>query len=115
MSQELEPGLYDALLTGELDKQLSNLFVETVTPELRELADAEAADRLSRHVAMVVARAIEGLPEKGRAQAGARIVARLIELLASLNDSIDPDVDLPLDPARVLSAILRRHPDGSPD
>jgi hypothetical protein len=101
---QLEPGVYEALLTGALDKRLADLVVEAVTPELRTLADAEAADRLSRHVAMVVTRAIEAMPEQGRAQAGAHIIARLIDLLSDVSDAIDPDVDLPLDPARVLSS-----------
>ena len=112
---QLQAGLYEALLTGALDKRLANLVVAAVTPELRALADAEAADRLSRHVAIVVTRAIEALPEHGRAQAGAQIITRLIDLLAEVSRSIDRQVDLPLDPARVLSAILRRKPDGSPE
>jgi len=110
---ELEPGLYEALLTGALDRRLANLVAATVTPDLRALADAEAADRLSRHIAAVVARAIEDLPEQGRAQGGSVIIERLIDLLAQMSDAIDRDVDIPLDPARVLSAILRRKPDGS--
>jgi superfamily II DNA or RNA helicase/HKD family nuclease len=113
--QELEPGLYEALLTGALDKRLESLVAAAVAPELRKLADAEAADRLSRHLAMVVTRAIEALPEDGRAQAGAGIVEKLIELLSAQSDAVDRDIDIPLDPARVLSAILRRRPDGSPD
>ena len=112
---QLQPGLYEALLTGALDKRLADLVVAAVTPELRALADAEAADRLSRHLAMVVTRAIEALPEHGRAQAGAQIISRLIDLLSQVSDAIDREVDLPLDPARVLSAILRRKPDGSPE
>jgi superfamily II DNA or RNA helicase/HKD family nuclease len=103
------------LLTGALDKRLADLVVAAVTPELRDLADAEAADRLSRHFTLVVTRAIEALPEHGRAQAGAQIISRLIEMLSQLSDAIDREVDLPLKPARVLSAILRRKPDGSPD
>jgi superfamily II DNA or RNA helicase/HKD family nuclease len=110
---QLQPGLYEALLTGALGKRLSDLVAAAVTPELRALADAEAADRLSRHFAMAVTRAIEALPEQGRAQAGAQIISRLIDLLSQVSDAIDRDVDLPLDPARVLSAILRRKPDGS--
>jgi superfamily II DNA or RNA helicase/HKD family nuclease len=110
---ELEPGLYEALVTGALDKRLADLVVAAVTPELRMLADAEAADRLSRHVAMVLTRAIEAMPEQGRAQAGAQLIARAIDLLSQASDAIDRDVDLPLDPVRVLSAILRRKPDGS--
>ena len=111
--RELEPGLYEALLTGALDRRLADLVVTAVSPELRTLADAEAADRLSRHIATVVTRAIEALPEQGRAQAGANIIEKLIDLLSHMSEAIDRDVDIPLDPARVLSAILRRKPDGS--
>ena len=111
----LQPGLYEALLTGALDKRLADLVVAAVTPELRALADAEAADRLSRHFALVVTRALEALPEHGRAQAGAQIISRLINLLSQVSSAIDREVDVPLEPARVLSAILRRKPDGSPD
>jgi hypothetical protein len=66
----LQPGLYEALLTGALNRRLADLVVAAVTPELRDLADAEASDRLSRHFALVVTRALEALPEQGRAQAG---------------------------------------------
>jgi superfamily II DNA or RNA helicase len=110
---ELEPGLYEALLTGALDKRLAGIVAAAVVPELRALADAEAADRLSRHVAMVVTRAIEALPEPGRARAGARMIARVVELLSRTSDAIDREGDMLLDPVRVLRSILRRKPDGS--
>ncbi|HEY3924925.1 MAG TPA: DUF3427 domain-containing protein [Acidothermaceae bacterium] len=113
--QELEPGLYEALLTGALEQRLASLVATAVEPELRGLADAEAADRLSRHLATVVTRAIEALPEEGRAQAGAQIVERLLELLAGESGAVEHSRDIPLEPAQVLSAILRRKPDGSPD
>ena len=99
---ELEPGIYEALVTGALEKRLADLFVAAVSPELRGLADAEAADRLSRHLAIVVTRAIEALPEQGRAQAGASIIKKLIDLLSHVSDAIDPDADIPLDPARAV-------------
>jgi superfamily II DNA or RNA helicase/HKD family nuclease len=109
----LQPGLYEALVTRALDKRLADLVVAVLAPELRALADAEAADRLSRHLANVVARVIDALPERGRAQAGADIIARLIDTLSRLSDAIDLGIDLPLDPVQILSAILRRKPDGS--
>src|SRR6185295_8823317 len=92
----LQAGLYEALLTGALDKRLADLVAAAVTPEIRALADAEAADRLSRHLAMVVTRAIEALPEHGRAQAGAQIISRLIDLLSRVSDALDRELDLPL-------------------
>ena len=64
MAESLEPGLYEALLTGALDERLTSLVAAAVAPEVRDLADAEAADRLSRHLAAVVTRAIEALPEQ---------------------------------------------------
>ena len=112
---ELKPGLYEALLTGALDRQLAELLTTTVAPQLRELADAEAADRLSRHLSAIVTRAIEALPERGRARAGAQIIARLIEQLSNSSEAVNRLADLPIDPARVLSAILKRRPDGSPE
>jgi hypothetical protein len=111
----LQPRLYEALLTGALEERLAGPAVAAVTPEIRDLADAEAADRLSRHFALVVTRALESLPEHGRARTGAQIISRLVELLSQVSDAVDREVDLPLEPARVLSAILRRKPDGSPD
>lgn len=115
MDRHLKPGLYEALLTGALVKQLADVRLAAVTPEIRALADAEAADRLSRHIGMAVTRAIESLPEQGRAQAGAQIISRLIDLLSQVSDAVNRDIDLPLDPTRVLAAILRRKPDGSPE
>ncbi len=111
--RELEPGLYEALLTGALEKRLARLVVAAVDPRRHELADSEAADRLSRHLAAVVTRAIEAIPEEGRAQTGANIVEKLIELLSNVSDAVDRDVDAPLNPVRVLYAILRRQPAGS--
>jgi superfamily II DNA or RNA helicase/HKD family nuclease len=112
---ELEPGLYEALVTGALERRLADLVGAAVEAQRRDLADAEAADRLSRHLAAVVTRAVEALPEHGRAKAGAEIVERLITLLAEESKAVDHNLDMPLDPVRVLSAILRRKPDGLPE
>lgn len=69
----LGPGLKEALITGSLLRSLDALSASLhETPDA--LADAEAADRLSRHVAAVVARAIDARPEKDHASAGLAIV-----------------------------------------
>lgn len=109
----LRPGLYETLLTAALEKRLSDLLTAAISPDLRDLADAEAADRLSRHLSLIVTRAIEALPEQGRARAGAQLVSRLIDHLGDRSAAVDRDTDLPIDPAQVLSAIHRRRPDGS--
>src|SRR3954463_289083 len=43
----LQPGLYEALLTGALDKRLADVVGSAVASELRALADADAADRVA--------------------------------------------------------------------
>jgi superfamily II DNA or RNA helicase/HKD family nuclease len=113
---ELEPGLYEALVTAAFSRLLTDRVEMAGRPKLRDLADAEAADRLSRHIAGIVERVIEALPEAGRADVGARIVKELIERLSEnpqAGKAVDSESDIPLDPARVLAAILRVRPDGS--
>jgi hypothetical protein len=84
-----------------------------MSAELKTLANAEAPDRLSRHLATVVTRALESLPEDTRAEAGAELIARAIEVLSQSSPAVDRDVDVPLEPAQMLAAILRRKPDGT--
>ncbi|MFN8037319.1 MAG: DUF3427 domain-containing protein [Acidimicrobiia bacterium] len=113
-AHELEPGLYEALLTRALERDLAALSEATLAPEQHELANVEASDRLPRHLAAIVTRVIEALPEPDRAAVGAGIVNRLIDLLARGSDAVDRDADVLVDPARVLAAIRPRKPDGSP-
>ena len=112
---ELEPGLYETLVTGALSARLNDLADSTLTPQLRPLADAEASDRFSRLVAAAVARSIESADEDRRAELGANITERLMELLSELTEAVDHDTDLPIDPPSVLASILRRQPDGTPE
>ena len=52
---------------------------ESLVAERGELANAEAPDRLSRHVAWLIADAINSLPEHERARGGAQIVDQVIQ------------------------------------
>jgi HKD family nuclease len=114
-SDSLRPGLHEALLTRRLDELLAQLADGLLLAEVAELRDAEAADRVSRHVAGIVARAIDGAPEGQRSDEALRIAAEVISRLQSLIDGKhDLDGDELRDPARVLVALLRRLPDGSP-
>ena len=115
MDQELKPGLYETLLTGALESQLAEAITAATSADVRALIDAEAADRFSRHIGAVVARAIEAAPENERARVAVSIAKKLVELLSSLSQAVDLQRDLPIDPGQVLAAILRRKPDGSPE
>jgi superfamily II DNA or RNA helicase len=81
---------------------------------LTSLRNAESADRMSRHVASLVSRAIESLPEEGRAEAATRMAIDLLTTLKALtHDRFDVAPDLPLGSGEVLEEVLRRQPDGS--
>jgi superfamily II DNA or RNA helicase/HKD family nuclease len=114
-SDSLKPGLHEALLTRRLQALLAEIPEETLLAEVAELRDAEAWDRMSRHLAAVLARAIERAPEGKRSEEAVRIAAELIQRLHSLTDRRgDLRGDEPLDPGRVLVALLQQLPGGGP-
>jgi hypothetical protein len=99
--EELRPGLYEWLLTAALDRDLGAVNEALLHAEIGDLADAEASDRLSRHVASVLARTIESLPDRDRAALGANLAQELLTRLGSVQEgAIDADKDLPLAPPR---------------
>jgi superfamily II DNA or RNA helicase len=98
--QELVPGLWELLVTQQLSEQLPSLRYE---PEIGPIRDAEAADRLSRHVAGVIARLIRDLPDDQQAELGTRLVQEVVRQLDQLPD--EPD-------GRVLYALYDRLPTG---
>jgi HKD family nuclease len=111
----LNPGLHEALLTRRLAELLEEIAEGTFVADVAALRDAEASDRVSRHIAGIVARAIERAPEGERSEEAIRIAAALIgELQLFADDRHDFDGDAPLDPGRVLIALLQRLPDGRP-
>ncbi len=109
-------GLYEALLTGRLEQALARLPEDRLVAQFTALLDAESADRLSRHVAGLLARAIDAAPERERAAEGARLAAALLIHLKSLaTRHVGLEDDVPKEPGRVLHAVLRLRPDGAPD
>ena len=109
----LKPGLHEALLTRRLEALLEEIPDGTLLAELAELRDAEASDRISRHLAGMLARAIERAPEGKRSAEAVRIAAALVRHLQALTDGkSDLRGDEPVDPGRVLVALLPRLPDG---
>jgi superfamily II DNA or RNA helicase/HKD family nuclease len=109
----LKPGLHEALLTRRLEELLAQIAEGALVADVAELRDAEASDRVSRHLAGIVARAIDRVPEGKRSDEAVQIALALIRRLQAFEDGKgDLDGDEPLDPARVLVALLQRLPDG---
>ncbi len=114
-NESLKPGLHEALLTRKLDELLAQIAEGELVADVAELRDAEASDRVSRHLAGIVARAIDRVPEGNRSDEAVRIAAELIRRLQPFMDGkANLEGDELLDPARVLVALLQRLPDGRP-
>jgi len=109
-------GLYEALLTARVQQLLDQLPEDQLMADVANLVNAEASDRVSRHISRLLAQAIEAIPESHRAQSAVQLAADVLGHLQTLvGSSFDLRSEVPLDPGQVLQAILRRRPDGTAD
>ncbi len=107
-----EPGLWEELVTEASAVPLQALPGGLVA-DIRDLRDVEAGDRLSRHIAGIVSRLVDGLAEQDRAREGVALLRSVIDQLTRL--AADQDAassDLPVAGGRVLHAVERRLPTG---
>src|SRR5690554_6195870 len=106
-------GLYESLVTQVLAERL-----ETLPRDRRAHTDAlrsaEAADRIAWHIAAVVERAIEMLPELERAAVGIELARTLVERVVEATDLAELEDHRPDEPGHVLRAVHRLRPDGRP-
>ena len=109
----LAQGLYELLVTRLLEEQLRHPRFQG-TPEVDELRNAEAADRIALHVAKVVETAIENAPAEDRSVEGVKLARQLIDLIAQHVDADQFSAMQLTDPATVLRSIRGLLPDGSP-
>jgi superfamily II DNA or RNA helicase len=108
----LARGLYEILLTQLLAEELREGEADIREgAELDDLRNAEAADRIALHLAKVVEAAIEEVPEDSRAEVGARLARRLIELTSEEIHEDFAKLQLSV-PPRLLRAIRKRLPGG---
>jgi hypothetical protein len=104
-------GLYESLVTEALAARLKRLPTDR-NAETESLRPAEAADRIAWHIAAVVERAIEMVPESKRMETGVRLARTLVEQLVEDTQVTELTDERPHDPAKVLRAIHRLRPDG---
>jgi superfamily II DNA or RNA helicase/HKD family nuclease len=107
-------GLYDTLITEALSATLANLD-RGLVPIKNELRAAEAPDRISLHIARLVARAVGTLGEKDRAKVGLALARHLVAEIHKAVTQADVEPEQLVETGEVLQAIARRKPDGTPE
>lgn len=106
--EELEPGIYESLVTEGLHARLDALT--STTGRRRGLSSAEMPDRIALHLSRQIEQALSEVGDSDRVRVGIEVARSLVERLAELAPA---DLDArPVDAAEVLHAILRRRPDG---
>ena len=106
-------GLYESLVTEALAVRLAGLPDDRRT-RTDALRTAEAPDRIAWHIAAVVERAIEMLPESQRTTAGLALARALVDRVVEATDVAELTDHRPRDPAELLRAVHRLRPDGRP-
>jgi superfamily II DNA or RNA helicase/HKD family nuclease len=108
----LSRGLYEVLITEALETHLRGLE-DRLAAVRGQLRAAEAADRISLHLARLVERAISTINEDERSKAGIDLARRLVDaLIRSLPAAGDLAAERPAELGEVLHSIVGRLPDG---
>jgi len=112
-------GIYETLLTESLVAELATLAAG-LQGSREKLRSAEAADRLSFHVARIVKHLVGAVDKKQRVRLGVKLTRHLIAGLVKVADSRLPAIadsidlaDRPVQPGEMLRAIHRVLPDGT--
>lgn len=109
--EELQPGLYDLLVTASLAERLGAVDGRLISRA--PLHRAEAANRIALHLSREIERAIESLPDDARVETGVAVAETLLRNLGQATGESGAD-GLVLSPAEVLRSITTIQPDGSP-
>lgn len=112
-------GIYETLLTEALAAELAALTAD-LRVQREKLRPAEAADRLSLHVARIVKRLVASIDDKDRVGLGVKLTRHVISGLTKASQSHLPGTadavslaDRPSPPGEILQAIYRVLPDGA--
>lgn len=107
---ELPRGLYEKLITEELESALQSLGSRHRAKRTR-LHHEEAPDRVALHLATLVRRALSGIGDSQRGSVGVQLARQITELLAEKTNAVDTH-DLLSPAAEVLQAISALQIDG---
>ncbi len=104
-------GLYETLITEELEAQLAALG-ERLSANHSALHEAEAADRIASHLARVLERAIASLGTSQRVAVGTALARQLVDVIVQATAANALTAERPVEPARILRSVLGMLPDG---
>ena len=108
---KLGRGLYEQIISEALEAELSE--VADLTAQREPLRRAEAGDRLALHLAALVEKAVDGIPESERVEKGLSLTRALIDTLATELGEDEFRTERPVRTDTVLRALLASQPDGS--
>jgi superfamily II DNA or RNA helicase/HKD family nuclease len=113
-ADELPIGLHERLLTKRLASTLVHIDDTKMRVVLGDLDPGSAADRVAQHLAPLIAASINDESDAARVERAAHFATALVRALA--DSGVDESVldEVLVDPPRLLRAIERLQPDGSP-
>ncbi len=100
MTESLDIGLYETLITTELESRLARLE-DRLTVNRADLPRAEVAGRIALHLSRVIERVLASLEDQRRLQLGVDIARDLLARLDELTDGTDAVLDAPVQPGAV--------------
>jgi len=110
----LPRGLYEELITEALEARLQQVGAQLHTRR-RPLHEAEAADRLSLHLARVVKHALACLKDKDRVTEGIDLARKIMDLVETAIPDSEARPQSPTTTGDILDALLALQPDGTPE
>lgn len=111
----LPRGLYEELITEALEARLQQVGAQLHTRR-RPLHEAEAADRISLHLAREISKALACLKDADRVAEGIALARKIMDLVeAQIPDSEAQPQRPTTGPDAILDALLALQPDGTPE
>lgn len=108
---ELQPGLYELLVTAGLNDRLAAMDDRLVTRQ--GLLRAEVPDRVALHLSRQIERALAAVPETERVAAGVAVAKALLSRLEDLIHGSDLGPEFLSSPGETLRSITTLRPDGT--
>ncbi|WP_197704482.1 DUF3427 domain-containing protein [Jatrophihabitans sp. GAS493] len=111
MTDELSPGLYETILDAALDERLGDL--DPLLVKRGVLRSADASDRIAQHLARLLRRALDSVPDVDRVAVGVDVLRRLLGEVGTRIPQSNADDVMPLASGETLFGIGDWRPDGS--